>query len=142
MKTVILIGAQGKMGKAAASGLKKHRVVTASRSGEGCDYKVDITDKKSISDLFKQVGEFDAVVNTVGFCEYANFADMTDEQWDVWCNALPLEEFCAYIGHDWKAENMDALIVRFSIGSGSTPAVADTGNDFKAAPSAGGNTNG
>lgn len=83
MKTVILIGAQGKMGKAAASGLKKHRVVTASRSGEGCDYKVDITDKKSISDLFKQVGEFDAVVNTVGFCEYANFADMTDEQWST-----------------------------------------------------------
>jgi NAD(P)-dependent dehydrogenase (short-subunit alcohol dehydrogenase family) len=31
----------------------------------------------------EQVGEFDAVVNTVGFCEYAEFADMTDEQWNT-----------------------------------------------------------
>lgn len=58
-------------------------------------------------------------------CFRDNPEDMTDEQWDVWCNALPLEEFCAYIGHDWKAENMDALIVRFSIGSGSTPVTHD-----------------
>lgn len=82
MKTVILIGAQGKMGQAALTGLKKHKVITASRSGTGCDHAVDITDKASIKALFEKVGKFDAVVNTVGQCEYANFADMTDEQWD------------------------------------------------------------
>ena len=70
MKTVILIGAQGKMGQAALTGLSKHRVITASRSGGGCDYKVDITNEGSIRALFKEVGDFDAVVNTVGFCEY------------------------------------------------------------------------
>ncbi|MGL5390386.1 MAG: hypothetical protein ACRDA8_03150 [Shewanella sp.] len=48
MKTIILIGAQGKMGKAAISGLGKHKIITASRSGDGCDYQVDITDKRSI----------------------------------------------------------------------------------------------
>ena len=82
MKTVILIGAQGKMGQAALTGLKKHKVITASRSGTGCDHSVDITDKASIKALFEKVGKFDAVVSTVGQCEYANFADMTDEQWD------------------------------------------------------------
>ncbi|WP_455289174.1 short chain dehydrogenase [Cupriavidus necator] len=83
MKTVILIGAQGKMGQAALKGIKNHKVITASRSGEGCDYKVDITKKDSIKELFETVDHFDAVVNTVGHCEYAPFSEMTDEQWDA-----------------------------------------------------------
>ncbi|GAA5442339.1 hypothetical protein Misp06_00513 [Microbulbifer sp. NBRC 101763] len=81
MKNVILIGAQGKMGQAALTGLSSHKVITASRSGKGCDHQVDITDEDSIRRLFKTVGDFDAVVNTVGFCEYANFVDMTERQW-------------------------------------------------------------
>ncbi|MFM5430459.1 short chain dehydrogenase [Aeromonas veronii] len=81
MKTVILIGAQGKMGQAALSGLGKHKVITASRSGEGCDFQVDITSRESIERLYQNVGSFDAVVNTAGFCEYAPFGEMSDEQW-------------------------------------------------------------
>ncbi len=83
MKTIILIGANGKMGQAALTGLKKHRVITASRSGSGCDYTVDITSKASIRGLFERVGKVDAVVNTVGYCEYAPFSEMTDAQWDA-----------------------------------------------------------
>jgi NAD(P)-dependent dehydrogenase (short-subunit alcohol dehydrogenase family) len=81
VKTIILIGAQGKMGQAALSGLGKHKVLTASRSGNGTDYRVDITDETSIRALYKKVGDFDAVVNTVGQCEYAPFIDMTEQQW-------------------------------------------------------------
>lgn len=83
MKTVILIGAQGKMGQAALSGLGKHKVITASRSGEGCDLQVDITSRESIERLYQNVGSFDAVVNTAGFCEYAPFGEMSDEQWQT-----------------------------------------------------------
>ncbi|MFM4741417.1 short chain dehydrogenase [Aeromonas veronii] len=83
MKTVILIGAQGKMGQAALSGLGKHKVITASRSGEGCDFQVDITSRESIERLYQNVGTFDAVVNTAGFCEYAPFGEMSDEQWQT-----------------------------------------------------------
>ncbi|MXV28826.1 short chain dehydrogenase [Aeromonas veronii] len=83
MKTVILIGAQGKMGQAALSGLGKHKVITASRSGEGCDFQVDITSRESIERLYQNVGSFDAVVNTVGYCEYAPFGEMSDEQWQT-----------------------------------------------------------
>lgn len=81
MKTIILIGANGKMGQAALSGLGKHKVITAGRSAKDYDYSVDITNPESLHNLFKEVGHFDAVVNTVGVCEYANFTDMTEEQW-------------------------------------------------------------
>ena len=69
------------MGQAALSGLGNHEVITASPSGNGTDHKVDITDEASLRALYEAVGEFDAVVNTVGVCEYAPFTDMTDEQW-------------------------------------------------------------
>ena len=80
MKTIILIGALGKMGQAALTGLGNHKVITAGRSGS-VDHIVDITNEQSIRDLYKKVGHFDAVVNTVGFCEYANFTEMTEAQW-------------------------------------------------------------
>lgn len=83
MKTVILIGAQGKMGQAALTGLGAHKVLTASRSGRGCDYQVDISSEVSIRNLYEQVGHFDAVVNTVGECEYAPFTDMSAGQWQT-----------------------------------------------------------
>ncbi|WP_452229477.1 short chain dehydrogenase [Lacinutrix sp. MEBiC02404] len=81
MKTIILIGANGKMGQAALTGLKKHKIITAGRSAKSYDYQVDITSEASLRRLFENVGHFDAVVNTVGVCEYANFIEMTEEQW-------------------------------------------------------------
>ncbi|MEZ9884505.1 short chain dehydrogenase [Vibrio splendidus] len=80
MKTIILIGARGKMGQAALMGLGNHNVITAGRSGD-VDHIVDITDPQSIEALYEKVGHFDAVVNTVGLCEYSTFADMTEDQW-------------------------------------------------------------
>jgi NAD(P)-dependent dehydrogenase (short-subunit alcohol dehydrogenase family) len=80
MKTVILIGALGKMGQAALTGLGNHKVITAGRSGD-VDHIVDITNEQSIRSLYEAVGKFDAVVNTVGFCEYATFSEMTEAQW-------------------------------------------------------------
>ncbi|EOX3348726.1 short chain dehydrogenase [Vibrio cholerae] len=80
MKTVILIGALGKMGQAALTGLSNHKVITAGRSGN-VDHIVDITDENSIRALYEKVGHFDAVVNTVGFCEYAPFYEMSESQW-------------------------------------------------------------
>jgi NAD(P)-dependent dehydrogenase (short-subunit alcohol dehydrogenase family) len=81
MKKVIVIGASGKIGQAALTGLERHDVVTASLSGNGCDYQVDISNEESTRNLFEQVGSFDAVVNTVGVCVYADFVDMTETQW-------------------------------------------------------------
>ncbi|AUC22976.1 short chain dehydrogenase [Polaribacter sejongensis] len=81
MKTIILIGANGKMGQAALTGLGKHKIITAGRSADSYDFQVDITSEASLRKLYEDVGHFDAVVNTVGVCEYANFTEMTEEQW-------------------------------------------------------------
>ena len=58
MKTIILIGANGKMGQAALTGLGKHKVITAGRSADICDYQVDITSEESLRKLYKDVGTF------------------------------------------------------------------------------------
>ncbi|SHF85516.1 NAD(P)-dependent dehydrogenase, short-chain alcohol dehydrogenase family [Marinomonas polaris DSM 16579] len=81
MKTVLVIGSTGSVGKAALTGLSEHKVITANRSGESADHAVDITSETSLKALFDTIGKVDAVVNTVGFCEYATFHEMTDQQW-------------------------------------------------------------
>ena len=106
MKTIIVIGAQGKMGQAALTGLGKHKVITASRSGENCDHRVDITNEESIRNLYKQVGHFDAVVNTVGFCEYANFVEMTEQQWMTTVMSKMMGQInLVRIGQEYIADN-------------------------------------
>ncbi|RZV20035.1 short chain dehydrogenase [Vibrio alginolyticus] len=105
MKTVILIGALGKMGQAALTGLGKHKVITAGRSGN-VDHVVDITDKNSIRALYEKVGHFDAVVNTVGFCEYATFAEMSESQWMTTVMSKMMGQInLVRIGQEYIADN-------------------------------------
>ena len=61
--------------------MSHHDLVTASRSGDAVHHRVDITNEDSLRSLFTTIGAFDAVVNTVGFCEYAPFSAMTERQW-------------------------------------------------------------
>ncbi|MDU0354030.1 short chain dehydrogenase [Paraglaciecola aquimarina] len=105
MKTVILIGALGKMGQAALTGLGKHRVITAGRSGN-VDHIVDITDEKSIRELYEKVGHFDAVVNTVGYCEYETFTEMTEAQWMTTVMSKMMGQInLVRIGQEYIADN-------------------------------------
>ncbi|WDD97544.1 short chain dehydrogenase [Thalassomonas actiniarum] len=136
MKTVIVIGAQGKMGQAALTGLGKHKVITASRSGEGCDYKVDITNEQSVRQLFEQVGHFDAVVNTVGFCEYANFVEMTEQQWMTTVMSKMMGQInLVRIGQEYIADNgsftlisgiLNVKPIPFAIADATTSGAIDT----------------
>ena len=136
MKTVILIGAQGQMGQAARTGLGNHKVVTASRSGKGCDYKVDITSEESIRSLFKQVGSFDSVVNTVGVCEYANFVDMTEQQWMMTLLSKMMGQInLVRIGQEFIADNgsftlisgnLNVKPIPFGIADATTSGAIDT----------------
>lgn len=105
MKTVILIGALGKMGQAALTGLGKNKVITAGRSGD-VDHIVDISDENSIRALYENVGHFDAVVNTVGFCEYATFAEMTEVQWMTTVMSKMMGQInLVRIGQEYIADN-------------------------------------
>ena len=62
---IIIVGASGTMGKHLTGAFEtEHEVITA--ASEGCDIKVDITSTESIENMFKQVGEFDALISTAG----------------------------------------------------------------------------
>ncbi|MCC5902042.1 MAG: short chain dehydrogenase [Halomonas sp.] len=105
MKTVLVIGSTGSMGKAALSGLSHHTIITANRSGEGANHAVDITSESSLKSLFDTIGNVDAVVNTVGYCEYASFLEMTDKQWRATIDSKLIGQMnVVRIGSDYVTE--------------------------------------
>lgn len=75
---IIIIGASGTMGRHLTSVFEKeHEVIRAAESG---DIQVDITSTKSIENLFKQVGAFDALVSTAGPTYVGPWKKMTDKE--------------------------------------------------------------
>ncbi|NUQ19668.1 MAG: short chain dehydrogenase [Gemmatimonadaceae bacterium] len=73
---VLVIGATGTIGKAVVAALKGHEVVQASH--EKAAEKVDITDPRSIRELYQRVGKVDAVVCAAGGGAWKPLASLTD----------------------------------------------------------------
>jgi NAD(P)-dependent dehydrogenase (short-subunit alcohol dehydrogenase family) len=79
---IILVGASGTLGKAVAQQLNaKHEVVHVGHSSG--DFQVDITDRKSIEQLYEKTGDFDALVSTTGNVHFGPFEEFTPEQFEV-----------------------------------------------------------
>ncbi|MFK4760525.1 short chain dehydrogenase [Microbacterium sp. ZW T5_45] len=76
---ILIIGAGGHVGGAAASALDAHEVIRASRSG---DHAVDVSDPESIERLFTDVGTVDAVVVAVGSVPFAPLADLGRDDYE------------------------------------------------------------
>lgn len=73
---IIVIGATGAVGRAAADELgRRHEIITAGRSSG--DVRVDLMDEMSIRDMFKAAGKVDAVVATAGHTHFGPLASMT-----------------------------------------------------------------
>jgi NAD(P)-dependent dehydrogenase (short-subunit alcohol dehydrogenase family) len=74
---VLLIGANGTLGRAVHTALRArgHEVISASRSN--ADVTVDITDPDSIAGLYRQVGQVDAVASAAGSVPWKPLADLT-----------------------------------------------------------------
>jgi len=79
---VIIVGATGTIGRAVAKEIgKRHRIISvASKHG---DYQVDITDVKSIENMYKEVGKFDALIATAGKMHLAEFSAMNAQMYHV-----------------------------------------------------------
>jgi NAD(P)-dependent dehydrogenase (short-subunit alcohol dehydrogenase family) len=75
---ILIIGASGTVGTAAASGLKKHDIITAGRTSG--DIRVDVIDQTSIRAMFAKAGELDAVITTAGHVHFGPVGSMTEEQ--------------------------------------------------------------
>lgn len=79
---ILIVGATGTIGKAVASELgKRHEVVTAGRTSG--NVRVDITDLRSIHDLYEHVRDLDAVACCAGNVHFAPLEAMTGEQFDI-----------------------------------------------------------
>ena len=86
MKKILVIGANGTIGKAVAAQLKqRHQVVSVgSRSG---DYQANIENIDEVRALFEKVGKVDAVVVAAGNVHFGPLAEITAEQFALGLNS-------------------------------------------------------
>lgn len=79
---IILVGGTGTIGKAVANELKARHdiIIAAHHSG---DVQVDITDQASIEKMYNSVGQFDAVISTVGKVQFLELTKMTVDDYFV-----------------------------------------------------------
>ena len=75
---ILLVGASGTVGKAAAFALRKHEIVSAGRSSG--DVKVNLTSRASIDAMYKAVAPIDAVVCCAGHVHFGPLPAMTEAQ--------------------------------------------------------------
>ena len=76
---VIVIGANGAVGKAAVDELSaRHEIIAVGRSSG--DIQADIEDVDSIRAMYQQAGKVDAVVSAVGHGHFGAVHEMTSEQ--------------------------------------------------------------
>ena len=73
---ILIVGATGTVGKAAAAELgRRHEIIRAGRTSG--DVTVDLMDEASIRAMFKTAGKLDAVVATAGHTHFGPLAKMT-----------------------------------------------------------------
>ncbi|HEX7309170.1 short chain dehydrogenase [Lentzea sp.] len=74
---ILLVGATGTLGTALHQGLaaRKHDVVTVSRTGGDLQY--DVTDPDQVADLYRTVGQVDAVAVAAGSVPYRPVDELT-----------------------------------------------------------------
>ena len=79
---MIIVGASGTMGKHLTSAFsKEHEVVTA--ASEGCDIPVDITSPSSIEKMYREIGQFDALISTAGPTYVGPWKNLNEETFRV-----------------------------------------------------------
>jgi len=75
---VLIVGAEGTVGRTALAALARHEIIKAGRSRG--DVRVDLTDGKSVAAMFAKLGRLDAVVACAGHVHFGPLATMTGEQ--------------------------------------------------------------
>lgn len=75
---IILVGADGDIGKAACGDLEpRHDLIKVGRSSG--DIQVDIADEHSVHAMYEKLGQVDAVVSTAGDVHFGALSEMTQQ---------------------------------------------------------------
>lgn len=79
---IVIVGGTGTIGKRVTEFLKEgNEIITVGkRTG---DYQMDITDPKSIRDVFQKIGKFDALVSAAGDVAFAPLAELSLDHWET-----------------------------------------------------------
>jgi NAD(P)-dependent dehydrogenase (short-subunit alcohol dehydrogenase family) len=76
---ILIVGAEGTVGRAACNELKvRHEVIKAGRTSG--DVKVDLNDMASIEAMYKAAGKLDAIVSCAGHTHFGPLSEMTEAQ--------------------------------------------------------------
>jgi len=79
---VIVVGATGTIGSAVVTALAaRHDVVKVGHKGG--TFRVDLASPDSITQLFRTIGSFDALVSTAGLAKFAGLDELKDEDYQV-----------------------------------------------------------
>lgn len=79
---IIIIGGSGTIGSAVVKELSpRHEIVVVGHSSG--DLTCDIASEKSLREMFKKAGKFDAVITTVGNLHFEDFSEMTAEKYQI-----------------------------------------------------------
>ncbi len=82
---VIVVGATGTIGKAIVQAIgKSHEVIPVSFSKSAI--KVDISDSRSIREMFQATGRVDAVISAAGLAKFGPMASLMDEDFALGLN--------------------------------------------------------
>jgi len=83
---IIIIGATGTIGKHVVKALETGNEIIKVGLKSG-DHQVDISDTRSIRNLFEKVGRFDALISTTGDAHFGPLKDMTDSEFRIGLNS-------------------------------------------------------
>jgi len=83
---IVIIGATGTLGKPVTAAFEKdHEIIkVGSKSG---DLQVDITSPESITQLYKQIGSFDALISTTGSGHFGPLTEMKPADFNLGINS-------------------------------------------------------
>ncbi|MBS1689084.1 MAG: short chain dehydrogenase [Bacteroidetes bacterium] len=76
---IIIVGASGTMGRHLTSAFENEHEIIKVDFNDG-DVQVDITSTESIENMFKKVGQFDAVISTAGPTYVGPWKNLTDKE--------------------------------------------------------------
>ena len=79
---ILIIGASGPIGRAVVEELGAHHQIVKAGRSHG-DFRVDIRDRESVSQLFREVGPLDAIVCAAGHVHFEPLASMNFDKFQI-----------------------------------------------------------